>query len=67
MTKTIYLDTPAKAEVRARRSVILNLLENLNEHSSTTMQTVDAIDDLIRVAIAQATGRTQAGNDIGGV
>lgn len=66
MSNTVSLDIPS-AEVRARRSIILNLLEELNEHNSTTMQTVDAIDDLIRAAIAQATGRTRAGNDIGGI
>jgi hypothetical protein len=66
MNKTVNLDIP-NAEIRARRSIILNLLEELNEHNSTTMQTVDAIDDLIRAAIAQATGRTRAGNDIGGI
>lgn len=53
MNKTVNLDIPS-AEVRARRSIILNLLEELNEHNSTTMQTVDAIDDLIRAAVAQA-------------
>lgn len=53
MSATIKLDIPS-AEVRARRSIILNLLEELNEHNSTTMQTVDAIDDLIRAAVAQA-------------
>lgn len=56
MSQTVKLDIPS-AEVRARRSVILNLLEELNEHNSTTMQTVDAIDDLIRAAIAQAEAR----------
>lgn len=53
MSQTVKIDIPI-AEVRARRSVILNLLEELNKHNSTTMQTVDAIDDLIRAAIAQA-------------
>lgn len=61
------LDIPRSAEIRARRSVILNILEALTEHDMTKMQAVDAIDDLVRAVIAQTTGRTAAGNDIGGI
>jgi len=56
MNKTVNLDIPASTEVRARRSVILNILEALTEHDMTKMQAVDAIDDLVRAAIAQTTG-----------
>lgn len=68
MSETVELDIPADAAVRARRSLIQNLLEALIEHDATTMQTVDAIEDLIRAVLyQQATGRTRAGNDIGGI
>jgi hypothetical protein len=67
MSNTVNLDIPASAEIRARRSVILNLLESLVEHDMTKIEVVNAIDDLVRASIAQATGRTRAGNDIGGI
>jgi hypothetical protein len=67
MSKTIELDIPASAEIRARRSVILNILEALTEHDMTKIEAVNALDDLVRASIAQATGRTRAGNDIGGI
>lgn len=50
MNKTVNLDIP-NADVRARRNIILNLLEELNKHNNTTMQTVDAIDHLIRAEL----------------
>lgn len=67
MSKTIELNIPASADVRARRSVIINLLEEMLSHDLTKEQTVLAIDDLVGAAIMQATGRTRAGNDVSGI
>jgi 20S proteasome alpha/beta subunit len=67
MATTVNLDIPTRADDRARRSVILNILEALTEHDMTKIQAVDAIDDLLRAAIAQTTGRTRAGNDVSGI
>lgn len=67
MTKTIDLNIPASAEVRARRNVIMSLLDEMLSHDLTKEQFILAIDDIVGAAVMQATGRTRAGNDIGGV
>lgn len=67
MSKTIELNIPASAEVRARRNVIMSLLDEMLSHEITKDQVVLALDDIVGSAIAQATGRTRAGNDIGGI
>ena len=53
MSKTINLDIPASAEVRARRSVITSLLDEMLSHEITKEQVVLAIDDMVSVAIVK--------------
>jgi hypothetical protein len=66
MNKTVKLDIP-DAQTRARLSVIRNILDELIDHGLTLDQAINALNDLVRAEVAHATGRTAAGNDIGGI
>lgn len=76
MNKTINLNIPRDASKRARLSVVRSILVDLLAHNLTIEGAATAIDDLIVVETLRvsrvsddghAAGRTDVGNDIGGI
>ena len=67
MNKTIELDIPADTATRVRMSIANKIVGDVIDHSITRKEAVTAIVHLIAAEIAHSTGRTKAGNDIGGI
>lgn len=67
MSMSIELNIVPTAAERARLNVIETILTELIAHNLTIELAKRSLNDLIKIEITHATGRTAAGNDIGGI
>ena len=67
MNKTIQLNIPEDTATRIRQSMLQSILTSLVTHEISMSEAIRSIEDLISVERAQYTGRTRAGNNIGGI